>query len=210
MALSAMARARVALTDRPGPAIRRIFSSGSRSFIGRMRPSAGSVRPPGKTNLPGMKAWWRARRPRSTCGTPSRQSSRISVAESTGRRGPAPMAPSSASTPSISLRVIPIRSEADLAFMFRQLRVILQPVRLAPETVHLQSPLQPDDATFHWRQHGERGEDGDRDPDCQMLPHRHVEQGLEAHEGGDDNMADHEDDEIGGQVVGAVVVKFLT
>ena len=48
--------------------------------------SVGSMRPPGKTNLPGMKRCRSCRRPSSTFGTASERSMRMSVAESRGFR----------------------------------------------------------------------------------------------------------------------------
>ncbi len=77
------------------------------------------------------------------------------------------------------------------------------------EAMHVVGPLQADDGPFDRPEQGEGHDDGQRRPDGQMLPGRERAGGLDAHEGADDDVADDDHHQIGGQVVGAVVVHVL-
>lgn len=81
MAASASARAFLALA----PCINFATACGWSSLADGIRASAASTRPPGKTNLPGMKACSSCRRPSSTFGAGPLRSRMISVAASFGR-----------------------------------------------------------------------------------------------------------------------------
>jgi hypothetical protein len=68
--------------------------------------------------------------------------------------------------------------------------------------------LEADDSALDRLQQGECQNQGQCGPDGEMQPHRDLEPGLRREYPVPDQVSDDKDDEIRGQVVGAVVVKF--
>src|SRR5262245_23629397 len=78
-------------------------------------------------------------------------------------------------------------------------------LRLASEAVHVERPLQGDDRALDAREKGQR----QRSPQQRMQPQRRREGALDGQDGADDHVAYDQDGEIGGRVVGAVVMEGL-
>ena len=120
-----------------------------------MRLSAGSVRPPGNTNLPGMKACRAWRRPISTL-----QLAALAVEQDQRRRVARPQRPSPPSAKSLRLRPVStcrlwscpsIDGSSRHSSGWVSMRVVL-----AAEAVHVERPLQADDGALDRPQQSQR------------------------------------------------------
>jgi len=83
-------------------------------------------------------------------------------------------------------------------------------VIVAAKSVHVKRPLKTYDRPLDGSQQRQRHDDRHRNPYRQVLRERKVGRGFDSHECADDDMADDEYDQIGGQVVGAMVMKRFT
>ena len=75
----------------------------------------------------------------------------------------------------------------------------------AAEAVHHERPLQADDASLERLQKDEAQQPGHRDPQRHLLPHGEIDDLVDRHVGADDDVADDEDRQVSGEIVGAVV-----
>src|SRR5262245_45602744 len=190
--MAAMARPRA----RAGVAVPRILAislsrtRGSRSAIGSTRQSAGSTRPPGNTNLLGMKAWEAWRLPISTRGlaVPSRRMM-MRVAASRGRSAVRP---------------------ASGGFNLVALGTALSGQRSIFEAVHAQRPLESDDGALDARQGDQREKERQRHPQACMENEGRVPEVLDDERQRKHDMAHQEQREIGRRIIGAVMIELLT
>src|SRR5262245_3170328 len=90
-----------------------------------------------------------------------------------------------------------------------KLRMRLDHILFAAETMHVKRPLQPNDRPLDRAEQRERQSDRERHPDRQMLPHGEVACGFHAHEGAHHDVAHDHHDQIGRQIVGAMMMHFL-
>src|SRR6187200_1467646 len=163
-------------------------AAGSRSAIGSMRQSAGSRRPPGKTNLLGMKACEAWRLPISTRGVamPSRRTM-MRVAASRGRRA----------------------REASGGFNLIDLGTAALGQCSIFEAMHPERPLQGDDRALHVGQDHHGHDDGQRHPEAQMNEDGGMPEVLGNQRERQDDMADEKHGEIGRGFIGAVMIELL-
>lgn len=85
----------------------------------------------------------------------------------------------------------------------------LDAIRLPAEAVHPERPLQADQRALHARQKQERCDQSQGQPDHRVHPGCRGICALQPQNSADNNVADHNDGEIRGRIIGALVVEIL-